>query len=182
MSDDRDQLREALKRVAVALKDAEIPFALAGGYAAWARGGPEPDHDADFLVPEDVAARAAEELTRRGLEVQQPPEDWLFKVWSDGEMVDVLHRGSGASVTQMLEDATDVEVISVEMPVLSATDVVVSKLLALDEHYCDMGTVLPVVRALREQVDWDRVRERTKGEPFAETVLFLVERLGVLPA
>jgi hypothetical protein len=67
------------------------------------------------------------------------------------------------------------------MPVLSATDVMVSKLLALDEHYCDLATVLPVARALREQVDWERVRERTKGEPFAEAVLFLAERLGVVP-
>jgi hypothetical protein len=182
MTDDRDPLREALKRVAVALKDAEIPFALAGGYAAWARGGPEPDHDADFLVPEEVADRAAEELTHRGLEVEQPPEDWLFKVWSDGQLVDVLHRGSGATVPEMLEDAAAVEVLSIEMPVLSATDVVVSKLLALNEHYCDLAGVLPVLRALREQVDWEQVRARTKGEPFAETVLFLVERLGVLPA
>jgi hypothetical protein len=179
MTDDRDPLREALKRVAVALKEAEIPFALAGGYAAWALGGPEPDHDADFLVPEELADRAAEELVQRGLEVERPPEDWLFKVWSDGEMVDVLHRGSGASVSQMLEDATEREVISVVMPVLSATDVLVSKLLALDEHYCDLATVLPVVRALREQVDWGMVRERTEGEPFAETVLFLADRLGL---
>ena len=179
MTDDRDPLREALKRVAVALKEAEIPFALAGGYAAWALGGPEPDHDADFLVPEELAGQAADELARRGLEVERPPEDWLFKVWSDGEMVDVLHRGSGASVSQMLEAAEQREVLSVVMPVLSATDVLVSKLLALDEHYCDLANVLPVVRALREQVDWGQVRERTKGEPFAEAVLFLTDRLGV---
>jgi len=179
MTDDRDPLREALKRVAVALKEAEIPFALAGGYAAWALGGPEPDHDADFLVPEELAGQAADELAARGLQVERPPEDWLFKVWSDGEMVDVLHRGSGASVQQMLQAAEEREVLSVVMPVLSATDVLVSKLLALDEHYCDLANVLPVVRALREQVDWGQVRERTKGEPFAEAVLFLTDRLGV---
>ena len=66
------------------------------------------------------------------------------------------------------------------MPVLSATDVTTEKLLAMDEHYCDLGAVLPIMRALREQVDWDVVRRRTTGAPFAETVLFLLERLEVL--
>ena len=47
---DREELREALKLVAVALKESGVPFALTGGYAVWARGGPEPDHDVDFAT------------------------------------------------------------------------------------------------------------------------------------
>src|SRR4051794_15422182 len=31
---------DALKRVAAALRDADIPFCVGGGLAAWARGGP----------------------------------------------------------------------------------------------------------------------------------------------
>jgi hypothetical protein len=175
-------LREGLKRVAVVLKETEVPFALAGGYAAWALGGPEPDHDVDFLVdPEDVAT-VKDELTRRGLEVEQPPEDWLFKVRCDGITVDVLHRGAGRPLAEALAATRVQEVISVEMPVLAATDLMTQKLLALDEHYCDLAKVLPVARALREQVDWSSVRAWTKGDPFAETVLFLLERLEVVDA
>ena len=33
---------EALKRVAAGLRDAELPFCVGGGLAAWARGGPPP--------------------------------------------------------------------------------------------------------------------------------------------
>ena len=40
--EDEDSQREPLKRTAVALKEAGIHFALAGGYAAWARGGNPP--------------------------------------------------------------------------------------------------------------------------------------------
>ena len=58
VDDEQASLREALKRVAVTLKQAEVPFALAGGYAAWARGGPEPDHDVDFVVTEADAEPA----------------------------------------------------------------------------------------------------------------------------
>jgi hypothetical protein len=180
-SPEAEQLREGLKRVAVALKEAGVRFALAGGYAAWAHGSPEPLHDVDFLVrPEDVD-RVTDELRRRDLEVVHPPEDWLFKVEVDGQTVDVLHRGQGASVDGMLAAAEETAVLSVRMPVLSATDVTTEKLLALDEHYCDLAQILPTLRALREQVDWPEVRRRVDGAPFAEAVLFLLERLQVLP-
>jgi hypothetical protein len=177
-----DDLREALKRVAVVLKSTGLPFALAGGYAAWALGGPEPSHDVDFLIsPEDVD-QAKKALADEGLEVRQPPEDWLFKVSCDGVTVDVLHRGSGRALPDTLSAAQTLEVLSVEMPVLAATDVLVHKLLALDEHYCDLSSILSVARALREQVAWSTVRESTAGWPFAEAVLFLLERLDVIAA
>ena len=79
----------------------------------------------------------------------------------------------------MLDRAEEIEVLSIEMPVLSATDVLTSKLNALDEHYCDYSKLLPVARALREQVDWDRVRADTTENDFAVTGLFLLDRLGI---
>jgi len=167
--------------VGVALKEAGMPFALAGGYAAWVHGAPEPLHDVDFLVTEESSTRAARELGRRGLEVVQPAEDWLFKVRVDDAVVDILFRAQGGDVDRMLEAAEDAVVLSVRLPVLSATDVTTEKLLALDEHHCDLADVLPTLRALREQVDWPALRSRVRGRPFAEAALFLAERLDVLP-
>ena len=177
---DASGFREGLKRVAVVLKESGVPFALAGGYAAWARGAPEAGHDVDFLVPPAESSRAAAELTRHGLDVRQPPEDWLFKVDTDGVTVDVIQRTSGTPLDEALANATEVEVLSVRMPVLTATDVTAEKLLAMDEHYCDFGGLLPTVRALREQVDWEEVRRRANGHAFAESFLFLLERLDVI--
>jgi hypothetical protein len=177
-----ETLRDGLKRVAVGLKEAGIAFALAGGYAAWVHGAPEPSHDVDFVIREQDAGHAREELRRRGFEVLEPPEDWLFKVQIGDVVVDVLFRSQDDSVERLLDRAQQLAVLSVEMPVLSATDVTAEKLLALDEHYCDLAAVLPVVRALREQVDWEDVRRRTAGAPFAETVLFLLDRLEIAPA
>jgi allantoicase len=65
------------------------------------------------------------------------------------------------------------------MPVLTATDVVVTKLMALDEHYCDFARLLPVARALREQVDWATVRREVAGNDFAVVFLQLLDRLSV---
>lgn len=173
-------LREALKTVAVALKEGDAPFALTGSYALWARGAPEPSHDVDFVVAEDDAARTAELLADRGLSVVQPPEDWLFKVYVDGAMVDILFRTGGEPVTrERLHDVDQIEVESVRMPVLSATELLVDKLNALEEHACNLGAVVPAARAVREQVDWRVVAAETADNDFAAATLFLLERLGV---
>ncbi len=177
----QDDLREALKRVGVALKETGLPFALAGGYAVWARGGPEPVHDVDFMVAAEDAEKVAAQLAEKGLEVVHPPEDWLFKVFSDGAMVDVVFRDSGRLAERaVFDDAGELPVLSVELPVLSATTLMSQKMNAMEEHYCDFSYLIPVARALREQVDWDRVREETSDNPFAAALLFLLERLHVL--
>ncbi|HLM07539.1 MAG TPA: hypothetical protein VK402_20365 [Blastococcus sp.] len=178
---ERDEIRDLLKRTAVALKQGDVPFALCGGYAAWVRGAPEPDHDADFLVPDAESERAAKVLADADLEVQEPPEDWLVKVVSGGSFVDVLWRTCGHPVESDLIDRAEVlPVLSVQMPVLTATDIVVTKLLALDEHYCDFARLLPVARALREQVDWAAVRREIGTNDFAVVFLQLLDRLGVV--
>lgn len=181
--DPQDLVRDLLKRTAVALKQAGVPFALCGGYAAWARGAPEPEHDADFLVPETESQRAAKALAEAGLEVVEPAEDWLVKVVSgadDGVFVDVLWRTCGTPVQDaQVERAEVLPVLSVHMPVLHATDILVTKLMALDEHYCDFAWLLPVARALREQVDWPRVGREVAGNDFAVVFLVLLDRLGI---
>jgi hypothetical protein len=178
---DRETVRDLLKRTAVALKQAGVPFALCGGYAAWVRGAPEPDHDADFLVPAADADRAAAALADAGLPVVEPAEDWLIKVVTENAFIDVLWRTCGAPVTNDLIDrAEEMAVLSVHMPVLEATDIIVTKVMALTEHYCDLGRLLPVARAMREQVDWADVRRRVADNDFAVVFLVLLERLGII--
>jgi hypothetical protein len=180
---DRETVRDLLKRTAVALKQAGVPFALCGGYAAWVRGAPEPDHDADFLVAAADAERATAALTDAGLPVVEPAEDWLVKVVTDGAFIDVLWRTCGAPVeTDLIERAEELPVLSVHMPVLTATDIAITKIMTLTEQYCDYGRLLPMARAMREQVDWDDVRRRVSGNDFAVVFLMLLERLGIIDA
>lgn len=167
--------------VAVALKESETPFALAGSYGLWARGGPEPDHDVDFMIAEEDAPRAKDLLAEHGLNVVQPPEDWLFKVFVEDAMVDVIYRsGSTPLQRSRFDDVDQIEVESVLMPVLSTTVLMCDKLGALEEHQCDFSAVLPIARAVREQVDWAVVARETKDNPFAQALLFLLERLQII--
>ena len=173
-------LRDALKRVAVALKQADVAFALAGGYAGWARGGPEPEHDVDFVLLPEHLEQATVALGGAGLRVEQPPEDWLLKTYTDDEMVDLIHHPTGEPVTEeLLARADELDVDSVRMPVLAATDLIAMKLRAMTDHYCDFSTVLPVARALREQVDWSVLRGEADRSPFAAAFLLLADRLGI---
>jgi hypothetical protein len=113
--------------------------------------------------------------------VQEPPEDWLIKVVSGGSFVDVLWRMCGKPAeSDLIERSETLPVLSVQMPVLSATDIVVTKLMALDEHYCDFARLLPVARALREQVDWAVVQKEVAANDFAVVFLQLLDRLGIV--
>ena len=180
-SDDaRAALHDGLRLAAVALAEAGIPYALCGGYAAWALGAPEPSHDADFAVAEQDADRARKALAAAGLDVQEPAENWLFKAYHHGQLVDVIFRMVGEPVThEQLAQAQELEVLAVRMPVIGATEIVSAKLRVLGEHYCDFTWLLPMVRALREQVDWPRVRADVAEQPYARAFLFLADELGL---
>ncbi|WP_408646786.1 nucleotidyltransferase family protein [Streptomyces carminius] len=173
---------EATKQVATLLKGAGHPFALAGSVAVYAHGGPDNlQHDADFCVlPEDADAVAAT-LRDAGLKVYTPPEDWLLKARCLGQDIDLIFRLARQPVTRELLDRADrLSVESVHMPVLSVTDLVASLLTAFTEHHCDFGAVLPIARALREKVDWSRVRRECGADPMPDAFLYLLERLQVV--
>lgn len=179
----QEDLREALKRAASALNAEGPPFALAGSYALWVHGGPEPVHDVDFAVAEEDAEAAAATLSKAGFDIRRPPEEWLFKaaLSVDGPvLVDVLHRINRVPVTPaLIERAHLQDVLALTIPVLSPTEVITQKLRALHEHHCDFATLLPVVRAVREQLDWPLLWQATSENPFATAFLGLCESIGI---
>ena len=174
-------LRDALKRAASALKEHGPEFALAGSYALWAYGGPEPVHDVDFAVAEEDTEAAALTLEKAGFQIDRTPEDWLFKACVDEQFViDVLHQLNGNPVNADDIAAAEVlDVLAIRMRVLPPTRVLTEKLNALNEHHCDFTALLPVVRAVREQVNWDRLRADTSQNDFAVAFLVLTDRLGI---
>lgn len=163
-----------------ALTEDGLRFALAGSYALWVHGAPEPQHDVDFVVAEDDVRSAENALDRHGFQIEHRPEGWLFKAHRGDGTVDVLFRLNGIPVdADLLAGATAYEVLAVTMAVLPPTAVITQKLLALNEHHCDFGTMLPAVRAVREQLDWPSIRTRTGHNDFAVAFLALADRLGL---
>jgi predicted nucleotidyltransferase len=173
---------DTLKKAVAALRDADVPYLLGGGLAIWARGGPERDHDLDFMVKEADADRALQALADAGMKPEKPPEGWLYKAYDDNDvMVDVIYRPTANPVTdEMLERGEELELMAIKVQVMAAEDVFVSKLLALREHELDYGSLIEMTRAVREQIDWDDVRERTESSPFARAFFTLAEGLELV--
>ncbi len=171
-----------MKKAAGALRDAGIPYALAGGLAAWARGGPETEHDIDFLVKPEDAERAQQALVGIGMRPENPPEGWLLKAYDDEILVDLIFDPNGGPVTdEWFRRAEEREVMAMRMTVASLEDIAVSKLLSISEEELDYSDMLELARALREQIDWEQVRARTQESPFAKAFFTLVEELEVVP-
>jgi hypothetical protein len=184
VSSDRQEIEAlvaSMKRAAAALRDADVPFMLGGGLAAWARGGPRTDHDVDFFVREDDAERALHALRAIGMRPEKPPEEWLLKAYDGDVLVDIIFRPSGGPVDEaFFHRATNIEVLGHSLPVASIDDVFTTKLLALTEQEPDFSQVLQLARALREQIDWEFVRARSDGSPFARAFFTLAEELGIV--
>ena len=177
-----DELTESTKRVAAALRSADVPFLLAGGIACWARGGPPTAHDIDIVVRTADAERALEALADAGMRPERPPEGWLIKAFDGDVMIDVIFDPEGIDVEDdLFERADELTVRSAPMLVMAADDILTSKLMALREHDLDYDGVLELTRALREQIDWERVRRRTESSPYAKAFFTLVQELGLVP-
>lgn len=175
------EIKESLKRVAAALRDADVPFLLGGGLAAWAWGGPGTGHDLDVMVRPDEAERALEALAAAGMRTERPPEGWLYKAWDGEVLIDIIFRSVGEDVDDgMFERAEELEVNAVAMKVMSLEDILVTKLLALDEHELDYERHLEFARSLRERVDWQEVRRRTEESPYAKAFFTLLEELEIV--
>jgi hypothetical protein len=181
-----EEIESSLKTAAAALRDAGLPFALAGSVACWARGAPQSRNDLDFLVRAEDAEAALEALVGAGMRADRPPEGWLLKAWDradDGSetLVDLIFGPRGIrDVETVLERAEIVPVAALDLPVVHLDDVLVMKLHAFDEHACDFAGILAIARAVREQVDWADVRARTLESPFARAFFTLVEGLGLV--
>ncbi|GAA1309850.1 hypothetical protein Psi02_41000 [Planotetraspora silvatica] len=177
-----DAILETLKRAGSGLKEAGVRFALAGGCAGYARGAAPSLHDVDFALLEEDVPLAFKTLENLGFRTARPPEDWLVKAFDeDGVLVDMIFSIADRPVTEaMIARAEMINTAAISLPVLEATDLVISWILPLSEHSCDYGALLPVVRAMREQVDWDRVASVVAPSPYASTFLSLLERLRVI--
>ena len=170
-----------LKKAAAALRDAGIPYLVAGGVASWVRGGPSTDHDLDFLIKPVDADRALDTLADAGLRPEKPPEEWLFKAWDGDVLVDLIFRPAGLDVDdELIERGEEREVEAMTMRVLSAEDLLVSKLMAMTEHSINYRSCLEIARALREQIDWEDVRARTDASPFGRAFFVIAKGLGIV--
>jgi hypothetical protein len=183
VSQDFERLLKPMKQAAAALRDASVEFMLAGGLAAWARGGPPSDHDVDFCVRPEDADKALAALGDAGFRTVVPPEGWLYKAYLDDELIDVIFEPAGLAVDdELFARADPMDVQAVAMLVMRPTDILITKLMAMNDHNVDMESPLTIARSLREQIEWERLRSHVVDSPYAHAFLVLLDGLGIRAA
>ena len=101
-------LLETVKKAAVELKRAEIPFALCGGWAVYAHGGPQrPEHDADFALNEQDLPRALDVLTAAAFRRDRERRRRTGWPSCGATWVDLIFRLAGEAVTPDFFDRVD---------------------------------------------------------------------------
>ena len=176
-------IEATLKKAAAALRGADVPFLLGGSLASWARGGPESRHDLDLMIKRSDLEQAVAALAEAGLRAEDPPEEWLVKAWDGDVLVDLIFYPKGLPIDDdVIARGEEMSVLSMEMRVMAIEDVLITKLMSIDEHHIRFEGLLQIARALREQVDWAHVRAATASSPFARAFFVLLEGLGILPS
>jgi hypothetical protein len=177
------ELTDSLKRAVAAVESQEIPYLLGGGLGCWARGGPPSSNDIDLMVKPEDAQRAQDALAEAGMRPETPPEQWLLKAWDGDILIDLIFEPSGMRIDDgVIERGETMSVMAMQIRVMDLDDLLATKLLALDEHSADYRDLILITRALREQIDWPRLRERTALSPFAVAFFALADGLEISPA
>lgn len=176
------ELTDSLKRAAAALQEQGIPFLLGGGLGCWARGGPPSSNDIDLMLKPEDAERAQEALAEAGMRPEDPPEHWLRKAWDGDILIDLIFEPSGMQIDdEVIARGDELSVMAMHMRVMDLNDILITKLMALDEHSADYGDLILITRSLREQIDWGRIREATASSPFARAFFALADGLEICP-
>ena len=174
-----EAIQETLRKTVGVLRDAGVEFLLGGSLASWARGGPETSHDLDLLLTPENAERALAALAGAGMRPERPVEGWLYKAWDGDVLIDLIFAPSGLDVDEAIARGEDVPVLGMTLPTMALEDLLATKLFALSEHRIEFTGPLQMARALREQIDWRRLREQTRGSAYADAFFVLLEGLGV---
>jgi hypothetical protein len=175
-------LTDSLKRSIAALERQEIPYVLGGGLGCWARGGPPSSNDIDLMLKPEDAERAQAALAEAGMRPETPPEQWLRKAWDGDILIDLIYEPSGMTIDdEVIARGEEMSVEAMQIRVMDLDDILVTKLFALDEHSADYRDLILITRSLREQIDWDQLRERTASNPFARAFFTLADGLEISP-
>jgi hypothetical protein len=173
-------VERAFKRAASVLDREGIEFMVGGGLAAWAHGGPPTTWDVDLMLRREDVEAASSALGAAGMRLEDPPEHWLLKAYDEDVLIDLIYEPSGLPIDDAAFERTkQLDVCAMRVRVMSLEDVFTTKLLSLNDNAMDLGPLIKMARAVREKVDWERVRRDTEEHPYARGFFAVAGELGL---
>jgi hypothetical protein len=187
-------LPEALdcyRGVLESLRQAEIPYAIAGAFALHQHTGIwRVTKDLDVVVEAKLAGPALSRLHAMGFETYIKDPVWLAKAVRGEYFVDLITALGNAVLmvdASWIERAVPSEVFGVPCRVLAAEENIASKLFVTRRERFDGADVAHLIRACGERLDWDRLQQLMEGheELLLSSLIFFAyiypSRAGVVP-
>jgi predicted nucleotidyltransferase len=143
------------------LLDGGIPFLVAGSYAVSAYVGVNrATKDLDLFTTPGEFPRLLSFLKERGYTIAIEDDRWIGKIHSNENFVDVIF-GSANGMMPVQEDwfqqARQMEVLGICVPMLSPTDLIWSKALIKDRQRYDGADIANLILRQSKAIDWKRL-------------------------
>jgi hypothetical protein len=161
-----------------ALDEAEIPYAVGGGYAmAYYTGIARNTKDLDIFVCYEEHVRILELLAGRGYRTEYFYPFWIAKVLSGDSFIDILYN-SGNGLCVVDEDwfiGDEIEVHGYRTRLVPPEEQLWSKAFVQDRDRYDGADIAHLILGRGRQFDWERLMRRFSGHErvlLAHLVLF----------
>ena len=160
---DRTEI-EARARAIQLLEEAGVQFVVGGAYAYCQYTGIYRDtKDLDLFLRKRDAGTALGVLAQHGWRTERTDEVWLYKGFHGEYFVDLIFC-SGNGVAQVddewFEHATPGETFGRPVLVAPPEEMIWSKAFVLERERYDGGDVNHIIRAVGDQLDWNRLLRR----------------------
>ncbi|HZZ86299.1 MAG TPA: nucleotidyltransferase [Anaeromyxobacteraceae bacterium] len=147
-----------------ALRDAGVPFVVAGAYAFFEYTGQFRDtKDLDVFLEEQDLEQAFEALERAGFRTELTDPGWIGKAYAGEYFVDLIFSsGNGLAVVdpEWFTHAREGLVMGVPVLLAPPEEIIWSKAFVCERERYDGADVANLVRAVGDELDWRRLLRR----------------------
>jgi hypothetical protein len=155
------QQESLFREVIELLERNHVPFVISGAFALHEHTGIWRDtKDLDLFLPAQEVGRALQLLAKDGFETEVLDDVWLAKAKRDGFFVDLITGMSNAVLRvdySWVRHASRAEVFGLSVRVLSAEDLIASKVFVTRRERFDGADICHVIYGTRGKLDWQRL-------------------------
>ena len=155
------QQEEAFRDALRLMNSSGVPYAVSGAFALHEHTGIwRNTKDLDLFLPSEQLRPALDYFKTAGFETEVPDPVWLGKAWRHGYYIDLITGMSNAIIQvdqSWIDRAGKGDVLGIESPILSAEELVASKIFVTRRERFDGADVTHLIYATRDSLDWDRV-------------------------
>lgn len=161
------EARACYRGVIRGLQQANIPFAVSGGFSFHHHTGIwRVTKDLDLVLPPDAVPGAFKVLVDEGFETYVQDPVWLAKARRGDYFVDLITGVGNATLTveqSWIDRALEDEVLGIRCKILCVEEMIASKLFVTRRERFDGADIAHLLKASAKHLDWDRLRQITEA-------------------